>query len=327
MPFAETQGGTHMQHEFDIFDDYLRARGLKHSKPRRDILEAFLTSEGHLSAQELYDRVKQTNPRVGFATVYRTLKLLEACGLARTVDYGDGALRYEPDRFQHHHIICTSCNRTVEFLSPELESLLQKVQKDHQFTPQSHAVRILSVCRDCSQATASTPSRQAKDLETILSRDALQVAIANERLGLHFYSRALEVTQDDATRSVFARLVDEEERHLVALQTEYEALRQAHAWLDDEPALLYVDQGQLESIFPQDRRNIVQIVQSASPAEALYMAMMAERRSYELFRHYANKVEHPKGRAIFRKFAHEEQRHMKMIRDVYDELQTRSEAD
>jgi Fur family ferric uptake transcriptional regulator len=315
-----------MQSEVKTFENFLRSKNLKHSKPRNDIVEVFLASEGHLSAQELYALVKNRNPRVGFATVYRTLKLLEECGLARTMDYGDGTVRYEPDRFQHHHIICTSCNRTVEFLSPELESLLQQVQKTHHFVPQSHAVRILSTCKDCNQVTWSS-SRHGKDLETILSRDALQVAMANEELGLHFYHRALELTEDETTRTVFARLVDEEERHLTALQKEYEALRQAHTWLDDEPALLYFDHERLESIFPQDRQNIVQIVQSASPAEALYMAMMAERRSYEFFRHYASKVEYPKGRAIFRKFATEEQQHLRMIRHAYDELQEKSRGE
>jgi rubrerythrin len=242
------------------------------------------------------------------------------------MDYRDGTLRYEPDRFQHHHIICTSCNRTVEFLSPELESILQQVQNDHQFAPQSQAVRILSICTDCSQTTAPS-SRQGEDLETILSRDALQVAIANGQLGLHFYSRASEVTHDEASRTIFAHLVEEEERHLTALQKEYEALMQTHAWLDDEPSLLYFDHQRLESIFPKGRHNIVQIVQSARPVEALYMAMVAERRSYELFRHYANTVAHPKGRAILRKFANEEQRHFKMIRHAYDELQTRAKSD
>jgi Fur family ferric uptake transcriptional regulator len=309
-----------MQSEVKIFEDFLRHKNLKQSKPRGDIVEVFLASEGHLSAQELYALVKSKNSRIGFATVYRTLKLLEECGLARTMDYGDGTVRYEPDRFQHHHIICTSCNRTVEFLSPELESLLQQVQQMHQFVPQSYAVRILSTCTDCNQATASS-SRRSKDLETILSRDALQVAIANEELGLHFYSRALELTQDSSTHTIFARLVEEEERHLVALQKEYDALRQAHTWLDDEPALLYFDHERLESIFPQDRHNIVQLVQSAGPAEALYMAMMAERRSYEFFRHYASKVEYPKGRAMFKKFATEEQQHLQMIRHAYDALQ------
>ncbi|MGE3538474.1 MAG: transcriptional repressor [Candidatus Tectimicrobiota bacterium] len=309
-----------MQDEIRIFEDYIRAQRLKHSKPRRDIVEVFLESDGHYTAQELFQQVKQKNASVGFATVYRTLKLLEECGLARTMDYGDGTLRYEPNRFQHHHIICTACNRTIEFLSPELEVLLRKVQEDHHFTPQMHAVRILSVCTDCTQVT-SQPRRQSTSLEAILSRDALQVAITNEERGLHFYSLALEATTDTATRTVFERLVEEEKRHLAALQKEYEALCQAHPALISEPNLLYFDYDRLEDIFPQSRLNVMQTVQSVSAAEALYMAMAAERRSYEFFSEYADKVEYPEGRAIFKKFANEEQRHLSMIRHAYDALQ------
>ena len=54
------------------------------------------------------------------------------------MDYGDGTLRYEPNRFQHHHIICTACNRTIEFLSLRLEALIRKVQQDHDFTAAAH---------------------------------------------------------------------------------------------------------------------------------------------------------------------------------------------
>jgi Fur family ferric uptake transcriptional regulator len=312
-----------MQNEISIFEDFLRTQRLKHSKPRRDIVDVFLASEGHLTAHELYQQVKQHNTSIGFATVYRTLRLLEECGLARTMDYGDGTLRYEPNRFQHHHIICTACNRTIEFLSPELEALLRNVQQDHHFTPQRHAVRILSVCADCTRATPRR-SRHSTDLDAILSRDALRVAIANEQRGLHFYSRALESTHDEATCEVFIRLVAEEKRHLAALQKEYEALHQAHPSLDDEPPLLYFDYDRLEDIFPQSQSNVVQTVQSVSPAQALYIAMAAERRSYEFFSDYADKVEYPQGRAIFKKFATEERRHLRMIRHAYDALQERA---
>ncbi len=312
-----------MQDEISIFEDFLRTQRLKHSKPRRDIVDVFLASEGHLTAHELYQQVKEHNPSIGFATVYRTLRLLEECGLARTMDYGDGTLRYEPNRFQHHHIICTDCNRTIEFLSPELEALLRNVQQDHHFTPQRHAVRILSMCADCTRATPRR-SRHSTDLDAILSRDALRVAIANEQRGLHFYSRALESTHDEATREVFIRLVEEEKRHLAALQKEYEALHQAHPSLDDEPPLLYFDYDRLEDIFPQSQSHVVQTVQSISAAEALYIAMAAERRSYEFFSDYADKVEYPQGRAIFKKFATEERRHLTMIRHAYDALQERA---
>lgn len=311
-----------MQDAIEAFENFLRTKNLKHSKPRSDILDAFLDSEGHLSAQELYDLVKQKNPRVGFATVYRTLKLLEECGLARSMDYGDGTQRYEPDRFQHHHVICTACNRTVEFLSPELEELLQRVQEQHDYAPQAHAVRILTMCRDCDEA-APPSSRHGtdKDLETILSRDALEVAIANEEQGLHFYTHAVEVTTDDTTRTVFSQLAEEEQEHLNALQHEYDALRQAQPWLDDEPSLLYFDYDRLRNIFPKGQDHIRSIVQTVSPAEALQLAMDAERRSYEFFYYYANRVEYAKGRDIFAQFAEEEERHLELIRAAYHGLQ------
>ena len=267
--------------------------------------------------------MKHKNPRVGFATVYRTLKLLEECGLARTMDYGDGTLHYEPDRFQHHHVICTSCNRTVEFLSPELDSLIRQVQQDSHFTPKTPAVRILSVCADCHQA-APRQSWHGRDFDTIVSRDALQVAIANEQRGMHFYSQGLEVAADEATRAVFGRLLGEEEGHLETLQQEYESLRQAHTWLDEAPPMLHFDRERLAGIFPNNPQHIAQIVQSASPAAVLSMALSAEWRSYEFFRDYADKVSYSRGGAIFRQFADEERQHITLIRHAFDVLQDRT---
>jgi rubrerythrin len=239
------------------------------------------------------------------------------------MDYGDGTQRYEPDRFQHHHVICTACNRTVEFLSPELEALLHQVQENHEFAPQVHAVRILSLCRDCNAAAPpSTRHGTDKDLEIILSRDALEVAIANEEQGLHFYTHAVEATSDNTARAVFSQLAVEEQEHLTALQQEYDTLRRAHAWLDDEPSLLYFDYDRLQSIFPKGEEHIRHIVQLVSPAEALQLAMDAERRSYEFFQYYANRVEYAKGRDLFAKFAEEEEHHLELIRDAYQTLQS-----
>ncbi len=314
-----------MQDPVETFENYLRTKNLKHSKPRRDILDVFLGSQGHLSAQELYDQVKQINSRVGFATVYRTLKLLEECGLARSMDYGDGTQRYEPDRFQHHHIICTSCNRTVEFLSPELEALLENVQASHDYLPQAYAVRVLSICQDCTQATPPSGRHStSKDLEAILSRDALEVAIANEEQGLHFYTNVVEVTVDEIAKSVFRYLAEEEQQHLSALQKEYDDLRHAYNWLDDEPSLLYFDYDRLQGIFPKGNENIRDLVQMIGPAEVLQLAMDAERRSQEFFSYYANRVEYAKGQEIFAKFAEEEERHLQLINDAYRAIQARS---
>src|SRR5262249_20071132 len=69
--------------EKEIFFEHLRRAGFKKTTQRELILEVFLKTEGHLSAEDLYNIVKVEDPTVGFTTVYRTLKLLAECGLAR----------------------------------------------------------------------------------------------------------------------------------------------------------------------------------------------------------------------------------------------------
>ncbi len=71
--------------ELQILNDYLRLKNLKHSSQREDILNIFLATEEHVSAEDLMSLVRQQYPHIGSATVYRTLKLMCKCGLAREV--------------------------------------------------------------------------------------------------------------------------------------------------------------------------------------------------------------------------------------------------
>ena len=77
---SSQEGQVAMQDEIGVFEDFLRKQRLKHSKPRRDIVDVLLASDGHLTAHELYHEVKERNASIGFATVYRTLRLLAECG-------------------------------------------------------------------------------------------------------------------------------------------------------------------------------------------------------------------------------------------------------
>ncbi len=75
-----------------IFHDHLRRVGLKHTGQRDTILRAFLDTRDHLSTDELFRLVRKKDERIGFTTVYRTLKLLAECGLASEVAFNDGDL-------------------------------------------------------------------------------------------------------------------------------------------------------------------------------------------------------------------------------------------
>ena len=79
--------------EMQVLTDYLRERNLKMTPHRELILDTFLNDEGHRSVEDIYRSVKQLDPRIGYTTVYRTMKILMECGLAREIDLADGITR------------------------------------------------------------------------------------------------------------------------------------------------------------------------------------------------------------------------------------------
>ncbi len=135
----------------DIFHSHLKRVGLKHTGQRDTILRTFLETRDHLSTDELHRLVKKKDPRIGFTTVYRTLKLLAECGLASEVAFHDGVARYEHQygRRSHHHMVCTDCGTSVEFFSPEIEKLEQEIGKKYKFNTTRHTFQIYGLCENC----------------------------------------------------------------------------------------------------------------------------------------------------------------------------------
>jgi Fur family ferric uptake transcriptional regulator len=134
-----------------VFTDYLAENGLKSTPNRELILETFLDNEGHRSVEDIYHAVREEDPRIGYTTVYRTMKLLASCGLAREIDLADGITRYEHlFNHQHHdHMICMDCGASIEFLDPEIESLQDAASEQMGFKVVDHKLQIYGVCRDC----------------------------------------------------------------------------------------------------------------------------------------------------------------------------------
>jgi len=136
-----------------IFHDHLRRVGLKQIDQRATILGTFLDTRDHLSTDELYRLVKKKDARIGFTTVYRTLKLLAECGLASEVAFNDGIARYEHqyNRRNHHHMVCTQCGGSVEFFSPEIERVEREIGRKHKYTTTRHTFQIYGLCDQCQK--------------------------------------------------------------------------------------------------------------------------------------------------------------------------------
>ena len=117
-----------------IFRSFLKNKGLRNTPQRQQIMEVFFNESGHLTTEEIYDRVRKEDPSLGQATVYRTMKLLCEAGLAREVRFGDGLARYEHAADAHHdHLICENCGRNIEVVDSQIEELqdaLARLRRD-----------------------------------------------------------------------------------------------------------------------------------------------------------------------------------------------------
>ena len=140
-----------------ILHQHLKRVGLKQTAQRDTILRTFLETRAHLSTNELHRLVQQKDARIGFTTVYRTLKLLAECGLASEVAFHDGIARYEHqyNRRSHHHMVCTDCGSSVEFFSQEVGQLEQEIGRKYHYYTTRHTFQIYGVCEDCRKKNHS----------------------------------------------------------------------------------------------------------------------------------------------------------------------------
>lgn len=146
--------------EVSVFHEHLKRERLKRTAQRDLILDVFLEAEGHVSSEELYALVKSKDSTVGFTTVYRTLKLLKECGLARELEFYDGRTLYEHDynHSHHDHLICTHCGALIEFFSEEIERMQDEIVRQYDFKPLHHSHRIFGICADCQRSEKAAAS-------------------------------------------------------------------------------------------------------------------------------------------------------------------------
>ena len=133
---------------FEVLAKYIATKGLRMTQQRKLIAEVLFESDAHLNIDELYAAVKSRDKRVGYATLYRTLKLLTECGLAVSSTFGDGPARFEStlNRDHHDHLICTKCGKIIEFENDEIEQLQLSVCKELGFKLVDHKMELYGEC-------------------------------------------------------------------------------------------------------------------------------------------------------------------------------------
>lgn len=136
--------------QMELFHSRLKDRGLKSTGQRDDIARVFFGIGQHISAERLYAEVKKINPHVGYATIYRTLRLLKECELVSERHFDDGQARYEVVSDKHHdHFICERCGKIIEFENEGLERLQETVARELKAVLTRHKMELYGICAEC----------------------------------------------------------------------------------------------------------------------------------------------------------------------------------
>ena len=284
------------------------------------MLQVFLRQEGHVTADDLFDLVRREAAGIGRATVYRTLQWLVDAGIARKVDFGEGRSRFEPSyrHPRHFHLICTTCHSSSEFLSSDVEALLEEIAAARNFRTKQATVQIHGICEQCSTGR-QTPPVDGSTTGMVFARDALRMAIATERSGLDFYTRAAGLTRDPRGRTVFQKLAAEEREHLGTLEKRYRDLIAGDPDLESRPTFLFF-KGAASGLFAEGAK---QLRRGVNDQEALLIGIKCERGSHKFFKKYGERFEDSEGKQVFLEFADEERTHLDLLMREYRALRER----
>ena len=124
-------------------------KGMRMTGQRRVIAEVIAGAKDHPDVEELHRRAAAIDPHISIATVYRTVKLFEDAGILERHDFGDGRARYEPAGDEHHdHLIDLNSGEVIEFSSPEIEELQEKIARELGYKLVDHRLELYAVKAD-----------------------------------------------------------------------------------------------------------------------------------------------------------------------------------
>jgi Fur family ferric uptake transcriptional regulator len=304
-----------LKEETELFYSYLRQNGLKKTYQKDLILETFLSNEGHLSVEDIYALVRKKDKKVGVVTVFRTLKSLTACGIAREITLGDGLTRFEHSYHHpyHHHIVCTECHKAIEFICPELERIQDEIIQKYHFKPIHHRFQTYGICEDCREHRP-VGEIQKHDTERIFARDAVKMALCMEERCLKFYRDAAKRNRDPVGKEILEQMSREEENHIEDLKGKLAEIISLEKDLEHAPIFLHFDPCELEALIPDLSKYGTDGELSMDANTSTEIALNLNRKSADFFKTYAEKFSETQGKHVLLDFVRQEESHTERIR-------------
>ena len=134
----------------------IRSNGLRITRQRQLILEVLDASQEHLDAEAIHDRVKTRDPRIGLATVYRTLALLKAMGLVKEHSLGEEHGHFEAvQEVPHYHFTCIGCRKVIEFEAPAVTEAVQSLIDREDVQVVDVHLSLTGYCSNCREERAT----------------------------------------------------------------------------------------------------------------------------------------------------------------------------
>ncbi|MEW5873398.1 MAG: transcriptional repressor [Chloroflexota bacterium] len=143
-----------------VFREAIQSSGLRMTRQRQLVLEVLEESRQHLDAEAIHDRVRARDPRVGLATVYRTLALLKEIGLVEEHRLGEEHGHFEAVAdAPHYHFTCLKCRRVIEFEAPLVDQVIGELVERHGIQVVEAHLNVSGYCAACSEEAGALPVR------------------------------------------------------------------------------------------------------------------------------------------------------------------------
>lgn len=127
----------------------LRRRGQRVTPQRLAVARLLEQYNEHVTVEVLHRRIRETMPGVSLPTVYATLDLLEELGLVGRLLSESGAVVYDPNTNEHHHLICRACGAIIDVEAEVDDDAIMKAARRNGFSPLSAQVVVSGLCRSC----------------------------------------------------------------------------------------------------------------------------------------------------------------------------------
>ncbi len=137
----------------DLLVKRLKEKGFRMTRQRMAVIKVVLSNQAeHLSVEEIHKMAKEIEPKLGFATVYRAVMLLQDLNVLQRIDWDMERSRYElvsDKTHYHHHLICTKCGKVEEVNEDLLDELEKKIESQNHFKVRNHVLIFYGLCEKC----------------------------------------------------------------------------------------------------------------------------------------------------------------------------------